>query len=640
MTRTIQLRRLLLLGFLLALAFAGLGYRLVELQVFQHERLADIARDNTRRSILREPARGDIRDARGNPLATSVFVKTVCADPWLIGSRHAEVARALAPLLEVEPGELTRLLTRYWRTNSAGQVVSNRYVVLQRKVTQERWAQVTNAMARLDFGVDERQLPRTVRANYRLLRTRGVFAGPVEDQLRVYPNRSLAAHVLGFVNTEYRTLKGVEVGENSGMSGIEYSLNRDLTGVRGWRRTEADHRGRELVTFRDQDVEPRPGRNVILTLDMRLQQIAEAELAVGVRDHTPRSATAIILRPQTGEVLALATLPNFDPNRPGVGPPENLRHRAIADFYEPGSTFKIVVVAGALNDGLVRLDDVFDCENGAWVHGGLTLRDHARYGKLTVEQIITKSSNIGAAKIGLLLGEQRLWEHIRNFGFGQVTGIPLVSETTGLVHPVSRWLKSSITRIPMGHEVATSPLQMAVAMAAIANGGRLMRPMLVDRLEDHEGRVVAKYQPQFVRQVVSEDAARKMVAALKTVVGTNGTGLKAALDHYTVAGKTGTAQKPSATRRGYEEGKYYASFIGFFPADQPELCIAVAMDEPKNGHYGGDVAAPVFKRIAEQAANYLNIRPDREVAAPPGVLGPPAAGAAPLTAARSGQSLE
>jgi cell division protein FtsI/penicillin-binding protein 2 len=386
-------------------------------------------------------------------------------------------------------------------------------------------------------------------------------------------------------------------------------LDSKLSGVRGWRVTETDRRGREMVSRREQNVEPRSGLNVVLTIDSVIQHIVESALAQGMEKHTPISISAIVVRPRTGEILALATLPNFDPNNPGSATPDARRNRAITDIMEPGSTFKIVVVSAALNEQLIRLSDVFHCENGRFPYGGRVLHDHGSYGPLTVEQIITKSSNIGAAKIGIRLGENRLYDYMRQFGFASRTEITLQGEVSGIVHPVKNWSKVSIAQIPMGHGVAVTRLQMAMAMSAVANNGWLMRPMLVDRLEDREGNVVARYTPQRVRQVIRESAARDMVTALKTVVSPDGTAPQAILEHYTVAGKTGTAQKPGPG--GYMPGKHIASFIGFFPADNPELCISVVLDEPRQGYYGGQTAAPIFKQIAERTANYLSIRPDR-----------------------------
>jgi cell division protein FtsI/penicillin-binding protein 2 len=286
-----------------------------------------------------------------------------------------------------------------------------------------------------------------------------------------------------------------------------------------------------------------------------------------------------------------------------------LRNRVISDTAEPGSTFKIVVVTAGLDEHAVSFNEVFDCEQGHFNYAGRLLHDHEPFGLLTVENIITKSSNIGAAKIGIQLGQDKLFDYIQRFGFGRRTGIPLPGEVGGTVHPLKDWSQVSIAQIPMGQGVSVTPLQMAMAMSAIANKGLLMRPMLADRLEDATGKLVAKYEPQPVRQVASPETIQLMVTALKTVVTRDGTAVQGSLDHYTVAGKTGTAQK---VEHGQYVQKFFSSFIGFFPADNPELCILVVMDEPRDSHYGGLVAAPVFHAIAERAANYLNLKPDIE----------------------------
>jgi cell division protein FtsI (penicillin-binding protein 3) len=359
--------------------------------------------------------------------------------------------------------------------------------------------------------------------------------------------------------------------------------------------------------------------NVVLTLDAAIQHIVETALADALQKHTPLSITAVVMRPRTGEILAMATLPNFDPNNPGDSPADARRNRLISDLMEPGSTFKIVVVSGALNEGAVHLADTFDCERGHFAFAGRVLHDHEPFGVLTVESIITKSSNIGAAKIGIRLGENRLYDYARDFGFGQRTGIPLPGEAKGLLYPVKKWSKVSIAQIPMGQGVAVTRLQMALAMSALANDGWLMRPMLVSRLEDRNGNVVQQYSPERVRQVIGESADKLMVEALKTVVTPDGTAPGAAMKDYTVAGKTGTAQK--VENGAYAEHKFTSSFIGFFPADDPQLCISVVMDEPKEGYYGGQVCGPVFKDIAGRCASYLNIAPDKNLE--PTALPPP-----------------
>lgn len=614
MARRLQLRRLTVLGLLLGAAFGGLTYRLVDLQVFRHADLTAKAQQNTRREMLLVPRRGDILDIKGNVLATSVPVKTVCVDPTLIGNHQAEVARVLAPLLQMKEAELIQRLTPRLRsrTDSSGTNYSQ-YALLKRKVSLETWQKIRNAMSSLSFGLDEKQLSKSDQTFYQFLRQKAIYTEPLDDQLRVYPNQTLAAHVLGYVGMDER-----EATSTVGKEGIELSLNEKLAGVRGWRVTEVrgwramekDHHEREVVSMREQDVEPRDGFNVVLTIDSVIQHMLEAALLEGMEQHAPVSISGVVVRPRTGEILAMATLPTFDPNHLDSAGVDARRNRVITDAPEPGSTFKIVVVSGALNDGIVHLTDVFDCEHRHFWFRGKELHDHESYGPLSVESIITKSSNIGAAKIGIKMGENRLAEYIHNFGFGMRTGIPLQGESSGIVHAVSNWSKVSIAQIPMGQGIAVTRLQMVMAMCAIANQGTLMRPMLVARLEDRNHNVVAKYSPQPVRQVISPASAAQMVKALKTVVSTNGTAPKAALEHYIVAGKTGTAQK--AEHGSYAPGKYFASFIGFFPADDPELCISVMLDEPDlhKGYYGGQIAAPIFKEVAERAANYLNIRPE------------------------------
>ncbi len=595
---TSQTKRLLCLAACLLLCFGALAYRLVDLQVFRHEELGSTARENTHRTFMREPRRGDIRDVRGNLLATSVFVKTICADPSLIAEYYGEVARVLSPILNLNEAELARRLQPQVRLDANGKVTTNRYVVLAHKVRAETWQQAQEKLAKLAVGVDEKKLSKAQRTFFRDLRTKAVFADSVEDQLRVYPSHSLAAHVLGFVGKD----------DHFGKEGIEASLNSKLIGAHGWRVTETDARKRELVSLRQQDVAPRDGLNVVLTLDAGVQHIVESELAEAIKKHTPISASVVVMRPKTGEILAMATAPSFDPNAPGNYPADHRRNRVVNDMSEPGSTFKVVVVSSALNEKTVGLRDTFDCERGHFLFAGKVLRDHDPYGILSVESIITKSSNIGSAKIGIKLGEETLHNYIRGFGFGERTGIILPGEAGGIVHPLKRWNKLSISRIPMGHEMAATPLQMVMMMGAVANGGKLMRPSLVDRLEDPSGRVAVKFAPQVVREVLRPEAAMQMIQALRTVVGPEGTAPKAKLEFFSVAGKTGTAQK--AGPGGYLPGKYFSSFIGFFPANDAELCISVVFDEPHNGYYGGQTAAPVFARIAERAANYLGLKPD------------------------------
>jgi len=602
-------RRLLVLASIVLICFVGLGCRLVDLQWARHDELRLLAENIHRHSYIREAPRGDICDRRGNLLATSAQVNTICADPSRLRGRQAEIARCLAPLLRTNEAVLLSLLSRQTRVNAKGKTVPNTYVVLKRKVSSEDWERIQAVLGQeYTNRISDKSLKKDERHDLQFAWQRSIF--PEEDQLRVYPSGQLAAHILGFTGPFPIVEEGETNWITAGVEGIERTLDEQVRGTRGWVKTEWDNRRHELFVFREQDVESRPGLKVVLTIDARVQQIVEEELALVMARHFPQSASAIVVRPRTGEILAMATMPTFDPNHPGASTIESRRNRAITDTFEPGSTFKTVTLAGALNDGVVRLSDMYDCGNGAFFFAGKVLHDHEHYSVMSVERIIAKSSNIGTAKVAIKLGQERTFKYIWDFGFGQRTGLPLAGESRGILPRLKDWKPIHISRIPIGQGVAATPLQMIMAISAIANGGMLMRPMLVDSLVDEKGQTVVKYQPQEVRRVVGEAAARQTTEAMKSVVAKDGTAEKAALEHYTVAGKTGTAQKVIDGQ--YSHDKFYASFIGFFPSENPELCIAVSVDEPakKTGYYGGTVAAPVFKRIAERTANFLNTKPD------------------------------
>ena len=597
-----------------ALVFIGLGFRLVDLQVWRHDELARLAEKSSLEKIPQAARRGDILDVNGNILATTVPVKTICANPSLLGNQQAAVARALAPLLQMSEADLLQKLQPRLMKNSRGETVTNQYAVLQRKVSDETWQKIYCTMTNLPLAVDQRGMSKTERVNFRNfawnLRQYAVFGE--DDQLRVYQNGSLAAHVLGFVGTRQTTNNTSEL---FGYDGIEKFFDGKLEGASGWRVTGMDSRKNELAQLRDEDVQARDGLSVVLTIDTAVQNILETELAGAMREHSPASVTGIITRPATGEILAMASFPDFDPNNLQTITTNNEPNRVISDVMEPGSTFKTIVVSGALNDRIVSLNDTVFCENGVFHYGGITLHDAEghHFGNLTVEQVLEKSSNIGASKIGIKLQAPRLFDYMENFGLGAATGIALPGEVSArrFVRPANEWGKYSIAQIPMGQGVAVTRLQMAMAVGPIANGGVLMRPMLVKQLQDSAGNVVQKYEPQAVRRVVSEDTAKQMVEALKTVVSDDGTAPQARLADYVVAGKTGTAQKVVGGK--YANDRFVISFIGFFPADNPQLCISVVMDEPKEGYYGGQVCGPVFKDIAERCASYLNIPADENM---------------------------
>jgi cell division protein FtsI (penicillin-binding protein 3) len=613
-----QLKRALTLLALVALAFIGLGFRLVDLQVWRHDELAKLAEQKSQQKIWQPARRGDILDVNGNLLATSIPVNTVWANPALLAGQHlitnpqALFARTLAPLLQIDENRLyQQLLPRVWK-NQKGGLVTNQYAVLQRKVPDETWRKIQLAMSSLSSGLDTRKWKKSDRVALTNLCQSAIAADA--DQLRKYPNGTLAAHVLGFVASKETTNHSSEL---SGCDGIEKFFDSRLSGASGWRVTGVDSRNRELVALRDEDVQARDGLSVVLTIDTVVQNIVETALAEAMKDHAPLGITGIVTRPRTGEILAMASLPDFDPNDLRNADTNALRNRVISDLMEPGSTFKTIVISGALNEHIVSLNDTVFCEDGVFHYGGITLHDaeHDHFGNLTVEQVLQKSSNIGASKIGIKMQAPKLYDYMTDYGLGAFTGIPLPNEVSAknYVRPVSKWGKYSIAQIPMGQGVAVTRLQMAMVVGAIANDGVLMRPMLVKRLQDRNGNVVQEYEPQSVRRVISETTAREMVEALKTVVTKDGTAPLAAMDNYIVAGKTGTAQKVIDGK--YANDKFVISFIGFFPADDPQICISIVMDAPKEGGraFGGALCGPVFKKIADGCASYLNIPPDENL---------------------------
>jgi cell division protein FtsI/penicillin-binding protein 2 len=614
-----QLARTVAMMALVVLAFIGLGLRLVDLQLWRHAELGALAEKGSQEKIPQAARRGDILDVNGNLLATTVPVKTVCANPLLMGNQQAAVAHALAPLLQMNEADLLQKLQPRLMKNSKGQTVTNQYAVLQRKVSDETWQKIYCTMTNLPLAIDLSKMSKTERVDFRNvafnLRQHAIFGE--DDQLRVYQNGALAAHVLGFVGTKQTTNNTSEL---FGYDGIENFFDNKLEGASGWRVTGMDSRKNELTAYRDEDVQARDGLNVVLTIDTAVQNILETELADAMREHLPAGITGIITRPGTGEILAMASFPNFDPNNLQSINTNNEPNRVISDVMEPGSTFKTIVISGALNDRIVSLNDTVFCENGLFHYGGITLHDaeHNHLGNIPVWEVLEKSSNIGASKIGIKLQAPRLYEYMTDFGFGAATGIPLPGEVSAhrFVRPANEWGKYSIAQIPMGQGVAVTRLQMAMAISAIANGGVLMRPMLVKQLQDSEGNIVQKYEPQAVRRVVSEDTAKQMVEALKTVVSDEGTAPLARLADYVVAGKTGTAQKVEDGK--YANDRFVVSFIGFFPADNPKICISIVMDSPKEGGraFGGALCGPVFHNVAERCASYLNIPADEHMQAP------------------------
>ncbi|MDQ6808970.1 MAG: penicillin-binding protein 2 [Verrucomicrobiota bacterium] len=558
------------LGF--AALFSLFSFRLIYLQMIKHDEYAGLAAEKHvyKQAIYAE--RGAIFDANNEVLAHNVPGETIVADATHLNNVEATIA-LLADTLQLDRDELSEKLHG-----------DRRYVVLKRQVAESQAV--------------------LFRQKLREQNLRGIYFE--RDSSRIYPNGSMLCHVLGFTDFDHK-----------GIQGVESSMEEYLHGQDGYRYIEHNRAGQELVLYRGQERAPRNGYQVHLTVDLNLQNIVENEIDAAMREFTPQKATIILMRPQTGEILAMANRPAYDINLRADAKPEEMKNRAIIDMMEPGSTFKIVTAAAALNEHKVRPDTSIFCENGLWNFGGRPLHDHKQYGELTVTDILVKSSNIGAAKLALSIGEQKFYEYIRRFGFGERTGIELPGEIPGVIRAPQSWSKISITRIPMGHEVGVTPLQMTVAMATIANGGKLITPRIVKSVTSEDGKTVSAFSPTILRQVISPETARQVGDALRGVVSDRGTAAAAAVPGFTISGKTGTAQKVDP-KGGYEQGKYVVSFSGFLPAEHPEFVGLVVLDDAHTKtpeqNYGGLVAGPIFSRVAEKAARYLDLEPHEEPA--------------------------
>lgn len=539
-----RLRSLLVLGVVVWLVLLA---RLVEIQMIQCPSLTEEARCN-HCSRERIPARrGDILDRDLEPLAQTVAgyaVKVVPQD----ASGETDIVPALARTLGLDPGSLDR------RTRAGRPFFAKRDLLLD------------------DGRVDG------------LCGLDGVYLE--REHARVYPRGALAAHVVGFTDPD-----------NTGLEGAELEFDSRLAGIPGWVFLARDARGRGHMVPGEFLRTPQDGCRVILSLDLDCQAIAEEEIRCGVQRSSGRSGQVLVMDPRTGDILALAVWPGYDPNDPGRSPREHRRNRAITDYFEPGSTFKIVALAAAIRKGVVEPDMMLDAEQGCMQREGFRIRDHHPYGTISFREAVEHSSNICFAKIADLVGEEALYEMARDFGVGCPTGVRLPGETSGLLRPPKDWSRRSLATIAIGQEVGVSALQLANMAAAVANGGVLMTPRIVLGVVGPEGRWLTRVDPKPIRRVLSEDEARETTEYLVGVVE-NGTGQAARLPGLQVAGKTGTAQKAGAT--GYAPDSYVASFVGYLPAHDPVVLVLVVVDEPQNPYYGGDVAAPVFRRIVER----------------------------------------
>lgn len=549
----------------LFLAVIGQAFRL---QILQHEDMVKKADRQHQRIVPLTPGRGTVLDRNGNNLAVSLEMDSCYAEP-----RHIEdvegTAAVLAPFLETSPQELLKKLNN-----------NKSFVWLERRMTPEKVARVKN------------------------LKLRGIGFAP--ETKRFYPNSEIAAHVIGFTGLD-----------PAGLDGVELKYDSVILGNTGYLVTERDALGRSIAQKTTLVKSSSPGKNIVLTLDKNIQYIAEKELSKAVTESGAKNGMALVMESETGKVLAMANYPTFNPNVYSRYSQAQMRNRAVADSFEPGSTFKIFLIAAALEEQIVKPTDVINCENGSYNVAGRTIHDTHKYGRLTVSEILKYSSNIGSAKIGFKLGDDRLARYLRSFGFGERSGIDLPGESPGNLRDNKRWYGVDLATISFGQGVSTSAVQLATAVSAVANGGNLMKPYVVERILDDAGREVQKIEPQVLRRVISPDTAVKVTRMMEGVTGDGGTGMNAAVEGFRVAGKTGTAQKVDPVTRGYSATKRTASFIGFIPADKPKLTILVVVDEPKTSPYGGVVAAPAFHGIALNSLAYLKVVPQVAAARAP-----------------------
>jgi cell division protein FtsI (penicillin-binding protein 3) len=540
-----------------------IGVRLIYLQTAQHEWLTTRARTQQQEAIETSPVRGLVLDRHGNELARSVDTESFWAVPREI--RNVDEASAqLAPLVGEDAGALTAKLKLAQNSNK-------KFAWIARKLDEERASKV------------------------RALNIAGVYS--LKEPKRQYPNNQLAAHVLGFVGLD-----------ETGLAGIERAYDKEIHGEPGRVTVETDAHGQAYGSF---EAEARRGETVVLTIDRLVQYKTEEALSAAVERNHAKSGSAIVLDPRTGEILALANAPTFDPNDPNSATDQARVNEALQNIYEPGSTFKVVAYSAALDRGLIKPDDRIDCQMGSITVAGRVVHDHKPFGTLTITEALAKSSNVAAIKLGLRVGNESMYDFMTRFGFGTKTGVELPGETDGLLRKVSRWQPSSMGSLAMGQEIGVTPLQMAAAYGTLANDGVRMGPHIVREVRAADGSVVYSAAPE-ERRVVSAQTAQTLRGMLEQVT-LNGTAKKAQLDGYTAAGKTGTAQKIDPKTRAYSKTKFIGSFVGFAPVENPSVVIIVVIDEPAGAYHGGDVAAPIFREIAEQILPALSVAPDAEM---------------------------
>lgn len=550
--------RIIIVGSIFSFFFTAICAKAVYLQVVRGSWLSEKAANQYEVSCRSYGKRGTIYDANLKELAISIDVTSIAAHPPKIENATA-TAKSLSRVLKMNRKSLARKLAS-----------NKKFVWIKRKVTPKEAEAVKNLnITGVDF---------------------------ITEHKRFYPNKTLAAQVLGFTNIDDHGLEGLEFYYNEYLQGSasQYTILKDALG------REFDAEKTAGLNFK--------GNNLVLTIDSVIQYITEKALEEAVKEFSAKSGMAIVMAPKTGAILAMAHYPFFNPNAINNFSQTIWRNRIITDPFEPGSTMKIFAAASAIETGSCSPNSIFYCENGAYKVGKHVIHDTHEHGWLSLQQIIKYSSNIGAVKFSAITGPKSLYKTLRDFGFGAKTEIDCPGETTGILAPYKQWTKIDAGTISFGQGISVSALQLISATSAIANKGVLMKPYIVQAITDQNGQLIKSFGPRKVKRVISEKTARTLSIIMKTVITEGGTGVNAALEGYSVCGKTGTAQKIDEQGR-YARGKYVSSFIGFLPEKMPKAVILVVIDEPEKQHYGSIVAAPVFKKIARKTLNYMNIRP-------------------------------
>ncbi|MFH1853829.1 MAG: penicillin-binding transpeptidase domain-containing protein [Candidatus Omnitrophota bacterium] len=545
------------LYFLVAL-FVLLSVRLFFVQLGAARPLSKLASDQYKTYFCLLPRRGVIYDCRKKELAISINLSSIFADPLMIENKES-AADKLAKVLSMDKENALSKLKE-----------GQRFVWLARKVQPD------------------------IEKAARALSIKGI--GFIKEPQRVYPNGELASHIIGFVGID-----------DKGLEGVELMFDKFLKGTVGWRYSIRDAKRREVPGYEYKEIPPADGNDIILTIDSIVQAFTERELDSAVKKCNAKGGTIIVMAPYTGEIVALVNRPTYDPNNIKGYSVDARRNRALCDFFEPGSSFKIVTASAVLEENVVQPEEEFFCENGEFKWSRHVYHDHTPHGWLAFRDVIKYSSNIGTMKSAMKLGEDRLYRYIKRFGFGKKTDIDLPGEVEGITRPVKQWSKLSLCSISMGQEVTVTALQLACAVSSIANGGYYVKPRIIERIQDKTGQVIEEFEPKQIQRVISEETAEKLRTILRGVVE-GGTGKLAEVKGYYPAGKTGTAQKiePNGV---YSHRKFTASFIGFLPYDKPRFVVVVVMDEPRPYYYGGTVCAPVFRNVASQLMRYYKIEP-------------------------------